>query len=373
MSAPVIGPRWPGSGALVTDAIAPSLDLDDGIAQRQATFRFELTNGVTGERLGEITPIRDATLSHDTSRTTKRQLDFALGRVDTAAINPLTDRISPFMVLPSAPCPTTTHGDWPLGRYMWADESLIETTAGDLGREQLVDEMFRVDQQILKGISGVGSNVISVVFEALAGLDVETDFEPTPYTSADAWGIGANRGSEVLEALAVAGDYFSPWFGNDAKMHMIRTFDPAEVPASIDLDRGARVIRETVLKTGDSLTAPNTIIVISNNPDDPSGEAVGVATLPPSSPQSVAQRGFAIPATFNLQISNGSQAQAVAEGMMQRLGITEQISLATPPDPRHDSYNVIRWGGVNWLELAWSMTMIEGAPMDHTMRRQHAT
>ncbi len=371
ISPPPIGPNWPGIRALTTDLRAPLLDFETGLAQRQATFRFELVNGVTGQNLGSITPIRQASLSHDTSRTTKRQLTFPLGRVDTAAVNPLTDRVLPFMVLPGIANSDRPDGDWPLGRYMWADESKRETTAGDLGSEQLVDEMFLVDQEIVDGISGVGQNVVIVAFAAIAGLPVTMEAEASPFLSADAWGAGTGRG-QILEALATAGDFFSPWFDNTGKLRLIRTFNAANQPVDIDLDIGNRVLRDSVLASSEILTAPNTIIVVSNNSATPDAPCVGVAEVPVNAPNSVANRGFVIAKTFNLQLTDAGQAAAAAQGLVERMAISEQISLSTPPDPRHDSYNVIRWKGANWLELAWSMPLTEGSDMTHTLRKSYS-
>jgi hypothetical protein len=370
-SPPAIGAGWPGARPLVTDTRSPGLDLSAAIGQMQYTFRFALTDGVSGENLGDLTPIRDANLRHDTAMTTKRELRFPLSVADTAAINPLTERVSVFMVLPAFPCPDTSTGDWPLGRYMWVDESRKVTTGGNLGSETLTDEMFLIDQEIISGISGYGRNIPLVIADVLTGLPVTIKAEPCPFSSAEAWGIGAGRGG-ILESLAQSGDYWSPWFDNVGDLRFRRTFDPANAVVDIDLDAGYRVLRDSIVETDDILTSPNTIIVVSNASNTPSDPCVGIATVPPSAPNSVANRGFPVVRTYNLQLFDATQAQSVANGIMQRQAIFEQVNLATPADPRYDSYNVIRWAGDNWLNLSWSMRLVAGAPMTQTMRRSHA-
>ena len=371
-SPPAVGPTWPGAGPLVTDTREQAvLDFPAGLGQFQYTFRFALTDGVTGENLGDIHPVRDASLRHDTTMTTKRELRFPLTAADTAAINTLTERISVFMVIPSVPCPDTTHGDWPLGRYMWVDESRRRTTNGSLGSETLTDEMFLVDQQILSGISGYGRNIPLVILETIEGLPVTAKIEPCAFNSAEAWAVGTGRG-QILESLAQTGDYWSPWFDNSGDLRFRRTFDPAATAADINLDAGYRVIRDSIVETDDILTSPNTIVVISNSANDPSVPCVGVATVPPQAPNSVANRGFAVVRTYGLQLFDAGQAAAVAQGLAQRQAIFEQVSLSTAADPRYDSYNVIRWDGANWLNLNWSMTLRAGAPMTQTMRRSYA-
>lgn len=370
-SPPAIGAGWPGAGPLVTDTRAPELDLSAAVGQFNYTFRFALSDGVTGDVLGDIKPIRDASLRHDTSMTTKRDLTFPLTAADTAAINTLTERIEVFMVIPGVPCPDTTHGDWPLGRYMWVDESRKVFTSGRLGTETLTDEMFLIDQEITSGITGFGRSVPAVILDVIKGLPVTARIEPSSFISAEAWGIGAGRGG-ILESLSVSGDYWSPWFDNTGLLRFRRTFDPATANVDIDLDAGYRVLRDSIVESDDVLTSPNTIIVTSNASNNPGMPCVGVASVPPSAPNSVANRGFVIARTFNLQLSEPGQAAAVAKGLIERQGIFAQVSFATAADPRYDSYNVIRWQGANWLNLSWGMRLVAGAPMTQTMRRAYA-
>jgi hypothetical protein len=349
----------------------PILDLEPWVGQRQATFRFDRINGITGETLAEINPIRGASLSHDTSRVIKRQLTLSLGVIDTASINPVTDRISPFMVFPNGT-------EYPLGRFMFTDATRqvfssgipAQHTAGGLANMTLNDEMFLVDQQIEKGIDAVGSSVITAIAKALEDIDIDYEVESSPYQSAEAWSIGTSRGS-ILESLSVSGDYFSPWFGNDGKLHFIRTFDPASRLPDLDFDEHNRVLRDAILETDDLLTAPNRFIVVSNAADDPDVEVVGSADIPATAPHSISNRGFVIPLVQNLQLSDASQAYAVAQGLAQRFTVFERVGLTTPPDPRHDSYNVIRWQGDNWLELAWTMELEEGGAMSHLLRKAY--
>ncbi len=365
---PDIGPAWPGASALVTDTRAPVLDLSAAVGQMNYTYRFALSDAVSGIELGDISPLRTGSIRHDTGSTTKRTLDLQLGKADTAAINTATDRISVFMQIPAAANPDRGDGEWPLGRYQFVDDAQAQYTSGYLSNPQLTDEMFLVDQVILKGVNGVGQGIPIVIGLVIAGLPITAEIEPSPFTSADAWAIGARRG-QILETLSVTGDYFSPWFDNLGRLRFIRTFDPATAVPDLNFDQGYRVISAPPpQRVNDLLSAPNTIVVISNGPasGDP---VVGVATVPVNAPNSVANRGFAIPKTYDMQLSNIGQAQAVAQGLAQRQAIYETVTLTTPADPRHDSYNVVRWMDDNWLELAWTMPLRAGEAMTHTMRR----
>lgn len=337
-------------------------DLDPWVGQRSATFRFHRVNGLTGENLGDINPLRGANLSHDTTRTIKRTLSLNLGVTDTAAINPLVDRIDVFMDLADGT-------EWPLGRFMFTDESAQRFTSGRLANVSLNDEMFLVDQEITAGFNASDIGVTSAIQALLEDLPISFTVAASPYLAAQSWGQGTDRGS-IIEALAVTGDYFSPWFGNDKVMHFIRTFNPAMSIPQFDYDAGNQVVRSGIVESSNLLTAPNRFIVISNTNVGVS-PIVGVADVPPNAPHSFANRGFYITQTVNLQLSSSTQASAVAEGLATRQTVFETTALTTPPDPRHDSYDVIKWMGSLWLELGWTMQLTEGGAMNHVLRKAY--
>lgn len=358
----------------------PLLDLDPWVGQRQCTFRFDVQDAVTKEVIGEIHPIRGANLTHDTGKTIKRTLNMQLGRADTAAINTLTDRVLPYMVFPNS-------AEYPLGKYLFTSESRNKFTSGNLGTYILNDEMFVLDQQIRKGINGASGAISSVVLSILDEFDIEHNIEPSNFVTNEAWTIGTFRG-KVLDALALSGDYFSPWFDNDGVFRMIRTFNPVNRVPDLDYDQGNMVLRSGIVETSDLLTAPNIIMVISNTPaavaststgdslvgnvGNLNSQIVGVAEVAPSAPNSIAKRGFEIPDVRTLQLASAGQAQAVANGLAQRLTVFERVQLTTPPDPRHDSYNVIVWDNDVWLELSWSMALVEGGTMNHLLRKAYS-
>jgi len=339
-------------------------DLQPWVGQRSSTFRFSLRNGLTGEHLGTITPLRNATLSHSTSSTIKRRLNIDLGVIDTAVINPLTDRVVVEMVLGDG-------STWPLGRYMFTDQTSVIHTSGTLSNVVLNDEMFLVDQEIIVGYDASGKSTDQAYRELLEGLPVTLKVNASNgFSMSQSWGVGTNRGT-ILDALAVTGDYFSPWFGNDTFMHLVRSFNPADQVPQFDWDSGNQVIRNGITDSSNVLTAPNRFVVISNT-NAGSGPVVGIATVPPAAPNSFANRGFYITQTQTLQLTDPSQAAAVANGLANRQTIYETVTVDTANDPRHDSYDVIFWRGSFWLELAWTINMTAGGTMSHTLRKGYA-
>ena len=367
---------------LTNFAYDPLLDLAPWVGQRQCTYRFDLLNGTSGENKGEITPIRGATLSHDTSRTIKRQLTLGLGVRDTAIVDPVQDRVTVTMVFPNGQ-------EYSLGRYMFTDESDQIFTSGEISNVVLNDEMYLVDQAITQGFDGgttslsstnpaatspasspAGFAITAVVTALFNELPVRIMIEASPFTSTQSWGIGTRRGA-IVEDLALTGDYFSPWFGNDTYMHWIRAFNPAlEIP-DFDWDAGNQVMRASILRSTNILNAPNRFVVTSNNPSDKKEPTFAVADAPPNAPHSFEKRGFIIADVRTLASVTTAQCAAIAQNLVERQTIFETVTLTTAPDPRHDSYNVVKWQDSLWLELAWTMPLTEGQPMSHTLRRSY--
>lgn len=344
--------------------------------QWQATFRFELVDIVTGYRR-TVTPLRSSVpqLSHDTSRTIKRQITgIKFGRTDSAMLNTVSSRLEVFMIRGGV--------TYPLGRYRFQDQSNARfADRGILADCNAVDEMIIVDQPIEDGFAGqVTSTGVSITLcstgidSLMTGLPVTYLYESSPWTTSGSWPIGTSRGY-ALEQLAIDGNWFSPYFGNDGIMRFIRIFDPATVVPDFNYDTPGAVIQGSVLESNDFLSAPNRYIVVGNGPASTSGSSialVGSYDVPSSAPFSIANRGFVIPKIEQRQIDDFGQANAIAAALALRAPAFQRVQFATIPDPRHDSYNTFIWQGVNWLELSWSLPLVEGGIMQHVGRRLYS-
>lgn len=354
---------WPGTVPLATTARSTILDLDQSVGIRSATYRFRHYNGVTGVELGDLTPyITNATLTHDTNRSIKRSVSLTLGVADTDAINPITDRVAIYMVVGDT--------EYPLGRYMFTDNLTAQSTGGNRAAVSLVDEMFLIDQPLSSGFALSGSTVTGVL-KLLSGLPIAIEVETSPYVVTVTSMTGAARGG-ILGSMATQGDYQTPWMDNNGVFRMIRTIDSASAVATIDMDTEKRVLADTISRTVDILAAPNRFIVVGNGAStQTSGEIKGVFDIPASAPHSIYNRGFVIPSVFSLPVQNSSQARSAARNIGLTSSVAERCTLSTPPDPRHDSYDVIVFDGTQWLETAWSMQLREGGRMTHTLVRAY--
>jgi hypothetical protein len=346
-----------------TNTFNTTLDQARWVGQRSNSFVFRVVNS-DGFNRGTITPLRNGggDLSHDTSRTIKRHINLTLGVTDSAFINPVSDRLLISYVVPGV-------GEYPLGRYIFTDETAATYSDGrKLLSVTLDDEMFLVDQPILQGISGDGTNTVSLVIpQVLTGLPITFQAGYTQFGSKQSFSIGTSRG-QVLSQLALAGAYWSPWFDNDGVLQFLPSFDPAKQIPDFDFDAGTSVMGQVVATSTNLLTAPNRYIVISNNAESNSS-AAGFADVPDSAPNSLVNRGFVIAKVSQLQAADQSQARGMAFTLANQNTIIETVELTTAVDPRHDSYNVIRWQGDLWLELAWTINF--DGTMTHTLRKAY--
>lgn len=356
------------SGRLTTQS--DTISIFDTAQGQDCTFAFDLIEAASGMKVRTLTPYADTTpnLSHDTTASIKRQLSLALSPADTAAIDPIAHRIRPYLV-------DVTGRRWPLGRYMFSDFSRKVTTAGRLAAPILMDEEFIIDQPLVAAFPPGAAltavaNLITVLMANYPTVDYTVD--ASPFTTPNTWSFGTS-GLTILSDLALQGAYFAPWMGNDAQLHVIQSFDPATKIVDIDWDRYVHVYADSISETDDLLDSPNQFIVVSNNPDAASGAPiVGSYNIPTTAPNSITNRGFVIPAIFQLQVISPAQAAAVATTIGLTATVFERVTLSTYPDPRHDSYNVIRWNGANWLELGWSMDLIAGGTMTHEIRKAYS-
>lgn len=279
----------------------PLLDLAPWVGQRQCTYRFERYNAVSKRVLSEIHPIRKARITHDTGRLIKRTLNMSFGVRDAEEVNTISDRIKPYMVFPSGT-------EYPLGTYMFTDESRQKFTIGDLANVTLNDEMYIIDQPLVAGIDANTTknsatneaavsriNIGTFLADLFAELKLQFAAEPSSFSAPMAWPAGTMRG-QVLEAIALAGDYFSPWFDNNNVLRFIRSFNPAYKIPDFNWDTGNTVMRDSIVGTSNLLNAPNRFLVISSGIGNKSSliPIVGLALVPANAPHSFENRGFYI-------------------------------------------------------------------------------
>lgn len=375
---------------------ASPFDLLAGQGQLNYSFVFKLVNASSGQFIRYLTPLMDQTpqLTHDTSQTIKRSVSLALGVSDTAVIDTIHHRVLIFLQLADGTL-------YPLGRFMFTDSTRIKSTGGDQCSVAMMDEGFIIDQPSetsfpsgtiaaqVPQVSASGAKPINVTDLIRTILEsrpnVIAQIEDSDFLTTASWSIGTSV-LQTLTDLSVYGDFFPPWINASNIFRMIRTFDPATRAPNFDWDLYPHVYADSVTESDDLLSAPNRFIVIGNAANNANtslttgtgaannlnGAISGSYDVPASAPHSIQNRGFAVPLVAQMQVETVQQAIAVATSIGLQSTLYQRTTLQTFPDPRHDSYDVIRWQGDLWLELAWSMDLIAGGNMTHTLRKVYS-
>lgn len=353
-------PRFPRTRAEVT------LDGPTWIGQRSTSWRFDLVDAVTGYRR-PIYPIisGNAGIRHDTRQTIKRTISgVTLSPADTALFSSISSRLEPFFLVGDE--------EFQVGRYVPSDWARFPLSSGTMSSASFYDEGFIVDQQITNAFGAVtesGEIVSSMLQRFLKSYPIEYFLEAVhpDYVSLSSWSAGT-RGGFILDQLALEGDYQSPWFDNRSVLQIRRAIDPNHEIPTFDFDAG-QVSSASIVESDNLIQAPNRYVVVGNGAESLGKSIVGVADVASSAPHSIANRGFIVPEVLNRQVTSSEQAAAIASNLARNQNLVEQVELDTPPDPRHDGYDIVLWRGQRWVEMAWTLPFSQTASMSHTLRR----
>lgn len=339
----------------------------DGVRRRADSFRFVLLDKEEQD-IGELHPNQDSppTIKFDSGSAVQRTIsNFNITALEAAAINPLTDRLRPEMVL--------QNGDvFGLGIMMWGDDSQPRRPWGVERASELVDKMNIFNQGIRQTFGlGKGADI------GLAVLGVSLDYFPLDQIDIDSivadlgvgttWALGT-AGSKVVGDLSKNVGFLPPYFNAAGHLRIRDTPDLDTASPTLIYEAGGRIIADSILDSNDSLDAPNLFKAY-----DPSGQAnvVGTYQLPASAPNSFEERGFFVLHEEPIQgLKTVDRANKAAKSLATTTGLGYAFSkFETTIDPRHDGWEAITFLGETWLETAWSFPMISGGKMTHTVRK----
>lgn len=347
--------------------------LDLLFGQRTSSFRYYLLDAAN-QRVGTLDV--DVTAGHPVvanaiNRTIKRTMSqFVLPPATRADVDPLVHRVQPCMVLANGT-------EWPLGILLWATMTDEQWEFGDFGHGQLGDQGVILSQPVSSTRSYAPGVLVTDALEAEfadAGL-VAWDIDPTITTRIGApvaWPAGTERSRICAELCAKAGA-FSPWFSNAGVATVRRSTDLNTTTPDLIYDVGpaSRVLRGSRTRSNDVLDAPNQYVVIDGSAA--ASPIVGVYDAPDAAPHSRARRGFTVARVIQedgLESPAAATERARAAYDAATLAY-EHAQFSGPPDPRHDTFQVIQYQGVNYREQGWSMPLREGSEMVHDLRRSY--
>ena len=341
------------------------LDLD--VSARSSTVRFDLLDALH-VKIGELAPDLDrpADVVNNINRTVKRDLSgMVLPPSEVAAVDVQNHRVRPTWVYPEG-------SELSSGVFMWSDASRDVRSFGVLMDSILSDETLILDDPISAGISLASGTTITSVLQTLAddALIPVSSIVPSTQKVADplAWPVGTSRFT-VMAALCSILGYHSPYFNNPGVLIMEPETTPTAAGADHVYAANGRIIDATI-RESDDLWTPNRYVVIGSGATGT--EVVGVFNAPDSAPFSAVNRsGRVVTDIYEAQgIESATQAAAMAAARYARdPGAYRWADFDSPPDPRHDTFDSVVFLGELYREQEWRLTLREGTPMRHSLRR----
>lgn len=346
------------------------LDLAPGIGQRASSVRFDLLDK-TLAKVGTVSPDFGPGIpevENNMNRSLKRLLrSVRLNASEQGDVDPFGHRLRPVWVLENG-------AEFPLGVFIFASIERLRWEWGLDADVAGVDQNVILDQPLPHGVAyDAGADVRSAIEEQLtAALVPSFVVDPdigTQVANPIAWPAGTSRLTVVNELAALAGAY-SVFFDNSGVGRVLRVTDLSFAAPTLIYDRGGRIIEGSIVETDNLLDAPNQYIVIDSS--DPEQAIVGTFDVPDEEPNSRLNRGFVIaaPPIQEQGLASVEQANARAAAAYAQAGSAYAWAhFASPPDPRHDTYDAVLYLGNVYREQRWSLPLQEGAPMIHDLRR----
>lgn len=347
-----------------TATTANILDLD-GIRRRVDTFAFDIVDA-TNSQIGSIQPTRDrpCTIQNDTTRAIYRSLTgFEVDANQQTELATISARVRPRLILQDG----TSYN---LGVFLFGDATRPRRSWGLELSASLVDPLYILNQPIGRVVAyEEGTNPV----DAAAALAAEVITSPTSVTPTAtllgvplAWKVSDTRQKVINDLMAIAG-YLPVYFDNDGTMQL-RTVPLPPFGSDVTYEAGGRIVKDSIIETDDLLKAPNRYIVIESGASG--SPIVGQFDLPNSAPNSIANRGFPVVKVLQAQglPDNDSALFAATAAAYSDPDQYRQVQFQSTMDPRHDTFNIVTLLGVQYREVAWSVTLRSGSPMQHSLR-----
>lgn len=351
---------------------------------RAESMEWVVSDG-DGNAIGDLMLSTNDTprITNDTTRSIRRNvtgltvlprpmLDTSTTRVYADDINPLTMRVSPYW----------RFGDgtqYQQGVYLWGDDSTEIWSSGRPRVGMLTDLCTLLDQPLERSVGYSAGTSVNDAIADLLSLDTSGDVssqDMSGISQTDAvigvavgWVPGRDTMLTALDALCKIAGFLPPYYSNSGRLICRET--PNLSTATPDFVYGANaggVIPGSPVMSSDLLTAPNRYLAVGGNPG---AELVGTFDVPDSAPNSFVNTGRRI---IKSQPVQGVTTQAQADQAAASLYVTDISSYTwlsfqtSRVNPLHDTWNVVRFDGVNYREVGWTIDARPGGDMAHQLR-----
>lgn len=260
----------------------------------------------------------------------------------------------------------------PVGTFIWGDDSQVQWSSGSPRICALTDLCTNLDQPLETSVGfGVGASVLDAIEEVLDDENISTagvDGTDATFGVAVGWAAGRDTTLTVLDGLCKNAGFLPPYYDNNGVLQC--RIAPNVATATPEFAYGfgvGGVVPGSAVFSNDLLTAPNRYVVIGGNPD---AELVGIFDVPDAAPNSFYNTGRIRRKSDTVQgISTQPQAdQAAAAAYASDISTYTWLSFDARIDPRHDTWNIVSYDGVNYREVGWTIHATPGGTMNHALR-----
>lgn len=342
------------------------LDLD-GVGQRSEGMRFELRDQY-GTYLGAVTPQRVVTIGNNGESVLKRTIDnFVLTPDVLADVDLIADRVWPYWVLSDGT-------EYRLGEMLFAAAAGVRWSYGVPTTAKLLDKGLILGQSPSFYVGFAEGTLVTDAIEAvfsyagINGVSIAPSVVTTPAPLAWPTGSSTTWAKILTELCRIAG--LTDWyFANDGTPTVASMPDLATASPTLRYNAGGRIIAGSAVEENDLLAAPNRYIAVDTSSREV--EIVGIFDLPYEAPNSIDKRGFPMTRFIDAPgVGTVASAEAYAAAYAQTDPRAHEIvTFHSSADPRHETFDVVEYLGVNYQELAWSLTGAPGGPMQHKIKR----
>lgn len=339
-------------------------------------FRYDRLDA-SNKLLEPVTTMMSATVTNDSLAAIKRKATFTL--LDTSGINYLSDRIKPYARLRM---PDGGFVEWPLGVFLLASPKRRATPGNVVTREVAGYDQALVLQQdkVTDRYSiAAGTVVTTAIATLVAGYTFIAQIVPSTLTlpAAREWPPGTSV-LTILNDLLAAINYSSVTFDENGALVCKPYMTPASrTPDYVYADDASSMLTGETEQDFDLYDIPNKWLLIYSEAD--SAPLVGTYTnANPLSPTSTVSRGRTIADVITeSDAADAATLNALAaNAAFQRSQVYETVPFNTPLMPIHSDSDVIALtlsafglGAVKYAETSWSLPLVAGGIMAHSVRR----
>lgn len=344
---------------------------------REWKFRYELLTA-GGIKIRDLDNVLGGSIANDYTAEIKRTAKFTI--LDDSSINYLSQRIRPWAGILM---PDGSFMEWPMGVFLLTSPKRNVDIAGTVVRDvEAYDQTMVLIDDVVSARYYVGPNVeyTAAVSELLAntvGISGYSIVSSTTRTiSAIEWEPGTSK-SQIINDLLSAINYEGLWFDSNGTARAAPYVSPADREAEFtyQTDDVSTILPDAEVDV-DYYKVPNRWVLIVSSPDQPPLRAE-IVNNNPFSPTSTINRGRIVTRVItDATAPNQGVLNSIAERYRDEDGqLFETVQFKSGLMPIHENGDVYDFAYFDlnvagrFLELSWSVELIQGSEMTHTLRR----